>query len=335
MARHTFNTLMQRLNHAGFKAEFVRTAILPEWWEDPCAQDAALLPEVEVRVARFLTESVAVVRDPNAPLAAPRNSGVQLRRVRRARRGRLTPAIHTALQIAGAVVRSIRDPEREVRLPPGDARAWRDELTRADAVVRLPDIAADLWARGIPVVPLGVLPSPSFQGLACFIAGRPVVLLGQAYDEPSRLAFFIVHEVGHIEAGDCAPGRPVVDEQDEVVDDEAMERSADAYATDVLVGGFDVVNVAAGSFKDLARKAVQIEKESAVDAAAVIWSWARRTGKFGPATLAVKALYRTIGGRRHLREHFDRHVDVDAAAESDRALLRCVYGEPERDAAAP
>ena len=47
--------------------------------------------------------------------------------------------------------------------------------------------------------------------------------------------------------------------------------------------------------------------------------------------MAVKALYRGSGARQQLRQLFDRHIDLEAATESDRALLRCVYGEPERD----
>ena len=48
--------------------------------------------------------------------------------------------------------------------------------------------------------------------------------------------------------------------------------------------------------------------------------------------MAAKALYLEVGARRLLRQHFDRHVGLDTASESDRALLRCVYGDPERDA---
>ena len=58
---------------------------------------------------------------------------------------------------------------------------------------------------------------------------------------------------------------------------------------------------------------------------------------FGPdylatATLAVKALYRASGGKQWLRTRFEAHVDIGEASESDRALLRCLYGDPERNA---
>jgi hypothetical protein len=53
------------------------------------------------------------------------------------------------------------------------------------------------------------------------------------------------------------------------------------------------------------------------------------TGDYTTAAMAVRALYRHVGARRQLREMFDRYVVVSAAAETDRALLRCVYGDPE------
>jgi hypothetical protein len=52
------------------------------------------------------------------------------------------------------------------------------------------------------------------------------------------------------------------------------------------------------------------------------------------ATMAAQALYRTKGGKRVLRAFFDRNVGLDDAPESDRALLRCLYGDPQRDAVA-
>lgn len=335
LAKHTFTSLMRRLSAAGFKREFARQAVLPDWWDDSCAADAALLPEVEIRVARFIGAPLALVRDASAALAAPAYPGAQLRRVRDINRDRLGPAIHAGLQVAAAVVRNWRGAAPPVRLPPIDSTVWRNQIARPKPVVRLADVLADLWGRGIPVVHVEVLPAPSFQGLACIVEGRPVVLLAHDFDEPARLAFFIAHEVAHIVYGDCSPGQPVVDEQDEVSDDHEIERRADGYAIKVLTGGAPIPRVDASGFKALAAEASAIEKAHGVDAATIVWSWAKRGGDYAKATLAVQALYRMKGGKRAIREQFNSHVDLDAASESDRALLRCLFGDPERDAAAP
>lgn len=334
MKSHTFQTLMRRLSRTGFKPDFIRPAILPDWWDDACADDPGVLPDVEIRIARFLRRSIDDVRNPSVELAAPTYDRAQLRRVRDIDRDRLGPAIHSALQIAGAVVRSLRPTDRPPVAMPADAFTWRHQVSRGGQAVKLDDLLGDLWGRGIPVVPIDVLPAPTFQGLACIVEGRPVILLGHKIDQPGRVAYVVAHEAGHVVAGDCAPDQPVVDEEEEIADDSDMERNADLFATRVLVGRDDVPEIVDGDFRELARRADALEREIGAEASTIIFAWARRTGEYATASMAVKALYRNSGARNRLREHFDRHVDIDAATETDRSLLCCVYGDHEVRAAA-
>ena len=329
----TFNSVIRRLTQAGFDRRFVELAILPDWWDEGCASEAELLPEIEVRVARFLGRSISLVRSPGEQLAAPEYAGAQLRRVRDVDRDRLAPAIHSALQIGGAVVRSLRNQPRGQALPTSGLE-WRRTLETSGRAVTLDDLLGDLWQRGIPVVPLDVLPAPSFQGLACIVEEHPVILLGHKHDEPGRVAFFVAHEVGHIAAGDCTPGRPVVDEEDLIVDEAGMEKAADRFATQVLVGQESIPRLEGGGFKELATQAARLESDTGADAGMLLFAWAAQTGDYATATMAVKALYRGSGARRKLREHFDRHVDLASANETDRALLRCIHGDAEPDEAA-
>ncbi len=160
--------------------------------------------------------------------------------------------------------------------------------------------------------------------MACIVDGRPAIVIGYKHDEPGRVAFLIAHEAAHIAAGDCALGRPVVDEEDEISDHADIESRADAYATRVLIGSAEVPNMdtpATRDFKDLARQAISIEHESGADASIVIFAWARGPGDYATATMAVKALYRNVGARRQLREHFAQNVNIADASETDRALL--------------
>lgn len=323
---------MRRLAQAGFKKDFVRPAILPDWWDERCEADVTLLPDIEIRVARFLGLPLSAVRDPDIALTPPAYAGAQLRRVRDLNRDRLGPAIHSAMQIAAAVVRSLRSDVSPASLPPPDGVAWRAQIQRATMAVNLDDVLGGSWQLGIPVVALDVLPSPKFQGMAAVVEGRPVILLGHRHEEPSHVAFIIAHEVGHIAVGDCAAEYPVVDEEEEAADDAEMEQRADDFATRVLVGKEAISLIAADvNFRSLAREAIQSERETGVDAGAVIFAWARRTGDYAKASMAVKALYRASGAQRAIRRHFDRHIDLDSATESDRALLRCIHGDPERN----
>ena len=287
---------MRRLSQAGFKKDFVEPAILPDWWTDHCAEDLQLLTDIEIRVARFLGVSIGAVRDPSVGLTPPEYANAQLRRVRDLDRDRLDPAIHSAIKIAEAVVRSLRDPTLQSISLPLSGLKWRSEISPHSEPVILENLLDDLWTRGIPVVPVDVLPAPNFQGAACVVEGRPVILLGHKYDEPGRVAFLIAHESGHIAAGDCGPDRPVVDEEEEISDDAEIERNADRYATQVLVGSNSVPLIDGQDFKTLARRAAKIESITGADASSIIFAWARRTNEYAAATMAVKALYRGSGG---------------------------------------
>jgi len=337
-SQKAYRSLLQRLKRAGFDGEFVRAALLPDWWDDACADDASIIRDIEIRVARFLKAPLSTVADSTAPLALPNYAEAKLRRVREIDRDRLAPAIHVAIQVAAAVVRNMkfREPPTQSRLPENALR-WRSAIAPRGGAPRLEDLAAALWEYGIPVVALEHLPAPAFQGMACVVDGRPVILLGYKHDEPGRVAFVVAHEAGHIAAGDCGPGEPIVDEEDEITDDAEIEVRADEYATKVLVGEMNVpgVTVDAKDFKVLAQRAFALEKERGVDASSVIFAWARRTGDYMTGSMAVKALYRHVGARKELQRQFKLHVDVDAASETDRALLwLCAGGWPTSSASA-
>ena len=176
-------------------------------------------------------------------------------------------------------------------------------------------------------------PAPSFQGMACVVEGRPVILLGQKHDAPGRIAFIVAHEAGHIAAGDCAKGGPVVDE-DDVLATTDIEARADGFARQVLVGDAHLPVLESGGpidFKDLAQRAIAVEHATGADASFLVFSWAYKTGDYATAGMAVSALYRNTGARQQLRRLYDRYVDFDTAGDTDRSLLCCVHGGPARD----
>lgn len=302
---------------------------MPDWWSNSCGTQSELLPDIEIRIARFLGLPLADVKNPDFSLSPPKYEKAHLRRVKFIDEDRLAPAIHSALKIGEAVIRNLRNKKSFQDNIPSDALIWRRQILKSQTNVTLDILLEDLWGRGIPIVPIETLPAPNFQGMVCIIDDRPIILLGQRHDEPSHVAFIVAHEVGHVAAGDCAPGQPVVDEVGEVDDDADMERYADNFAKLILLGSDTIPELTGENYKKIAEQADQIEQETGADASLIIYNWARQTRNYTTASMAVKALYRNTGARRNLRRHFDHHVNLDDVSETDRALLRCVYGDPE------
>ena len=331
MAKHSFSSLMRRLAQAGFKRPFITAALLPDWWDNSYAKDPDVLPDIEIRIARFLNLPLSTIRNADTALAAPSYDGAQLRKLRNIDRVRLSPAIHAAVRVADAVVRNLRC-EGSADIPPTGAQEWRSILmSRQGGPVQLHTMLCDLWERRIPVVPLETLPSPGFQALACVVEGHPIVMLGHKYDEPGRVAFLAAHEVGHIVAGDCTTDIPVMHDSEAVFDESPTERAADKFASQVLIGETspEIPGSVGLDPKTLAQWAVDNEMQTGAEATAIIYSWAARTLNYPQASLAVQALYRSKGARREMVKQFFRFVDVEGAPESDMTLLRCVHGKSE------
>lgn len=330
LTTRSYNSLLKRLARAGFKRPFVREVILPDWWDPSCDKDPDLLPEVEMRVARFLGAPLGVVQTATDTLTTPLYPKANLRRVKTLDRRRVVPAMHVGMQVADAATRNFSEAPL-VQLP-RDAADWRQQILRRSQLVDLKSMVEDLWSRGIPVLHIEVLPSPQFQGMACVTNDRPVILLGHGYDAPSRLAFYVAHEMGHIVAGDCEPDAPIVEESDEPAES-GIEQDADRFAGIVLSGLTSAPRLNPRSFQDLAQQAYEVEMSQQIDAGFLINAWSNAEQKFAYGQQALKALWRDRGGQRILRSATERHVLFDQASESDRQLLRCLYGEPDRDEA--
>ena len=276
-------------------------------------------------------------RNPDRALTLPSYAGAQLRRVRNAvDTKRLLPAVHTAVQIGEAVLRNLREEKAAIDLPPANPLEWREALTGGESSIGLEPILADLWKRGIPVISLGTLPGPAFQGMSCIVGGHPIICLGYKYDEPGRLAFIVAHEVAHITVGDCLTGAPLLHEAAGVRDDSLQEGIADQFANRVLAGEDPkaVIEDEDMDPKELAQRAFDLEMETGADASSLIYCWAARTLKYPIAEMAVGALYRSHGAQNKVRKFIDHYVDIESAAESDRSLLNCIGGVQQASTAA-
>ena len=323
LKKHTVKSLFTRLAKGGLKKGFLKGAILPEWWDKSCEDDESLLPDLEIRVARFLKLPVETVRNPTCDLAVPPYVGARLRRLGETHQEKLRPAVHTAIQIARAVVRNLKPQVGAVRLPSANALQLYQQLANGKAV-QLEALVEAVWGFGIPIVPFEGLPTPGFQGMACLAEKRPVILLGYKHDEPGRTAHVIAHELGHLALGDCNEENPVIDQDFDEGDSDQVEQKAEAYANQLLVGDQDVPKLRSNNFKVLAKEAWDLEQKKGVSASRILFEWAKTSSDYKTATLALKALNQASGAKRIVLNQFNQMLDLKDLSETDQLLLKCI-----------
>lgn len=325
---HSYRTLMVRLQDAGFGGPFSQV-LLPDWWSKECESDVSLLPEIEIAVARLLRLPIATVRNPALALQPNTFPNARLRTKASTTRSGIAASMHAAITVAGAVVRNLTDDE-EYESIPEDPLVWRKQILAKHpkgTALGLNELVGDLWERRIPVIHLKVVPSPKFQGLACIVNGRPVIILAWNTDASAELLFHCAHEAGHIAKRHVAEDRPVFDEtQDSSTD--PIEVEATEYALALLNGAKKPsLPSAVFSAHQLVRLADEASVKPRIDPGHIILSWGHIHSEWQISRAALRMGGMSKGGKATLDKAFLKHVNVEDASETDRRLLQCVTDE--------
>mgnify|MGYP002777787424 CR=1 FL=1 len=235
--------IYQRLKTLGVDAPFVRSRILPDWWDDAQATVPATRAVAEFAISRFLGIPIADLRDPTASLALPAPSHAKLKLRSDATREKVAPGLALADRAARLVVDLLGQNEEGTPLPDftgtRTAAQVRQHILEAGELVTLGTLLEFAWSNGIAVVHLADVPkgSKTFDGMACFVEQVPVVVLASRRQSPPWVAFHLAHELGHLLLGHArAGGGPVVDAGLDAASGDPLEREADVFALEVLTG---------------------------------------------------------------------------------------------------
>jgi hypothetical protein len=156
-----------------------------------------------------------------------------------------------ATAVARAVAKATRMPWSSMPSEPALLRALALEAAAERGWVDFAALVEASWRLGIPVVYLPRNPGGGRKpdGLATFVAGRPVIVLLKRQWLAEWMAFILAHELGHVALGhlDTAEGAAVVDEKvvptaetpdgPDAEPEDRQERAADDFAGAVLVPG--------------------------------------------------------------------------------------------------
>lgn len=322
---NALDSVFGRLSAAGVPRAYVRSKVLPSWWDEELAESPNGFTETLVMMASRLGVTPSELRG-DRPLDLAPQGACRFKLSSATHRNDVVVAQRIALQTARVVAQAVTTPVRGV--PP--ATALRDELLSAGA--RWIDFDALLgfcWRAGIVVLHVSELPQgKKMTALAAYVGQRPVIVLCQKHRHPSWLSFHLAHELGHLALGHVDPGGMLADEGIDVDSTDADERDANGYAFQLLGGapparlprtvGFDA--------SVLAARAVRLGEERRVDPGHLVLAYGRQVDRLSLAAAALNVLGAPEEAAPMVHRHLRAAVDFDAVAEDQLEFAARVMG---------
>lgn len=331
MAYHkSMADLYRRLKKVGFGPNFVRTVILPDWWEDVCADVPFNRGLAELAISRHLDIPLVSLRNTTEELSPAPVAGVRLKTATIGTRvAQVQPAIQVARRFASQLVRACQDLPQYAG--PMTAEETRKQLL-SDGVgaVDLNRLLRFCWDRGIIVAHLQHLPAGNgfrkFDGLVLFIDDRPCILLAEKHDAPAKLAFHLAHELGHLFQGHIEPGQAICDDNIERIINDKEETEADTFALEILSGDSQphLNRVDGMTGEKLANAVSRYGERHKIDPAVVAMIYGKCADRMGAAVVALKHLGVDKGARSLIQSQLIPNIDLDQLGESDRRFVEAL-----------
>lgn len=317
--------LYARLAALGFDREFVRSVVLPEWWEDSLAEVPANRALAEDAIARHLGMSVAALSRSSVPLSLPSLAHVKFKRYKNKVNETVAPAILVAQRAAKIIVESMS------ALPAfdlGRATNVRATILRKHRYVNLPSLVEFCWDHGIVVLHLAKIPRKSklFDGLAMFCGDRPVLVLGSRRDSPSWLSFHLAHELCHVLRHHVTPGSPPLADSDLMsTSTDQQENETDRAACEILTG---MPNPKVPDLKltapKLAIEALQSGPDRGIDPGVYALVYGRSNDRWGVAQNALKYLSLDSGAHNTINSVLFKRLNPEELSESSERFLAVI-----------
>jgi hypothetical protein len=243
----------ERLREWGLSRQWIKTTVLPSWWDDDLASTPDGLSEGLLVLSRHLGVTIASLRDPSASLVQEDATAARFKVRGQVADEAIRVARTLSLQIAALA--AVAAPRSVTPMPTTGREIRNCILDRDRKWVDLEGLVDYCWDAGIPVLhltfPAGIR---KMEGLSARVGGRPVIILTKNERQPALLAFVVAHELGHILSGHIDDG-VVIDSKVEHASGDEGETEANLVAVEILTGSRDTHVTASDRWLDARRLA--------------------------------------------------------------------------------
>lgn len=331
-AGKSFDDVLKRAAGAGYKKPFVEKIVLPDWWEDEIAQTPAGREAGIGYLALRLGLSAPSLRE-GEHAERIQQAGVKYKMRENVAEADLDPAKAVASWALRMALCAMPETPREAL----SAEAHRTRILAGGAPwVDFEHVLDACWDLGIPVLPIA---NPGgrkkMDGLAARFTGRFGIALCGAFSSPSKQAFILAHELGHIASGHLASDGVIVDEgtteRAAEGSHDAEEDEANGYARALLLPHFESFLHPGQSGQSLAAWARRHAGHFQIDPAFLASNWGHTQKQSGkPKWNVVGAALRELEAGRDalamMQHAVEDRLEWGCLSEEEADYLRRLTG---------
>ena len=321
--------LLRRISAAGYKENYVRRKVLPDWWEDCIALNPAGYQQAITLLSRNLGLDPRSLQEEGAPIRCREFSRPKYKLKPADSPEAVKAATCLAFRAAQLACRAM--PEVAANLP-SSAAEMRKAIPQAGvACIHFEALLDYCWRVGIPVLHVSEFPAGTRKpdALAVIVDGRPAIVLCKHTQYAAWLLFHLAHELGHIVLGHLQGTNILVDEEVQG-DTDAEETEANQFAVELLTGHtrrsyeYGSVNAA-----QLATVAQAVGRDGDVSPGFIVLSHGRMTGNWGAANGALKIIERDPDALAVIRARMLQHLDPERLPADSHDFLMRITGVDE------
>ncbi len=316
-------SVLNRLSEVGFRPNYVRSVVLPEWWDDEIANTRAGYVEGLGILSRHLgLELQPLIK--SGRITFQSRTSVHFKKSSKVSESDLLLAERVATQALWLTGFKTKKPYTAI--PESAAQIRREIISMSGGEpVNLKNLLAYCWNKGIVVLHICNFPptAKKMEGLATLIEGRPGIVLCKNHQSAAWMVFLLAHELGHIAKGHIKEGGVLVDEKVSTKSTDKEEQEANGFAIELLTGDSNTRFTANSTLnaKQLAASAKSVGNRFKIDPGVVALNYAWEGKLFALANAALNIIESSTSAVKLMDERMREGLDWSEIPESNRDYI--------------
>jgi len=325
IADFNINTIYKTLSKSGIDKKFIKSIVLPDWWDDSIAETkAGFLQTIDIisnnlgiNLAGLLSNSETINLKGSAIIKFKTAKNVEIPESSiwpRSLALRISELIEEVLMI-------------EFQSLPTNASDIREEIIGNYKMISLETVLDYLWTHGIPVIYISEFPTSmnKMDGMIIDLFNRPIIIVSKTRKHDAWLLFIIAHELGHFIKGHLNQSENIIYDTNIETEQDDEEKQANEFALEFLVGStspkFNIPNNFSSAFK-LFNIVNKIGKELKLDPGIITLNFAYLTKNWALAGQTLNIIAPNADAVGKIKNRMKRHLNIEKTSEENADFLQ-------------